>query len=148
MGSTYTSLHYHIVFATKRRRPLIVPAWRPRLHEYLGGTVRGLDGVPQGVGGVEDHVYLLVALKATHALADFVRELKKGAMLWVHEQKLELSFAWQEGYAAFTVSPTARSGVQRYLRDQERHHRKRSYQEELKWLLERAGIEYDPKYLD
>src|ERR1051326_7887835 len=112
MGSTFLSLHYHIIFATKNRARSIAPRWKARLHEYLGGTVRGLDGVPQAIGGVEDHVHLLVGLRATHILADFVRELKKSATTWVHEQKLDLQFAWQEGYAAFTVGPNARAGCQ------------------------------------
>jgi len=77
MGSTFLSLHYHIIFATKHRKPSIAPAWRDRLHEYLGGTVRGLEGIPEAIGGVDDHVHLLVGLRATHTLADFIRELKK-----------------------------------------------------------------------
>src|SRR5213595_2218522 len=126
MGSTYLSLHYHIVFATKARQPWIAPSWSARLHEYLGGTVRGLDGVPEAIGGVDDHVHLLVGLRATHRLADFIRELKKAATSWVREQGLEPQFAWQEGYAAFTVSPTAREEVRGYIHNQEEHHRHRS----------------------
>ena len=75
MGSTYLSLHYHIVFSTKERRPFIKHSWRSKMHEYLGGTVRGLEGIPESIGGVDDHLHLLVGLKATHCLADFVREL-------------------------------------------------------------------------
>src|SRR6476646_9073663 len=85
MGSTYLSLHYHLVFATKNREPIIAADWRPRLHEYLGGTIKGLGGVPEGVGGVADHVHLLVGLRATHCLADVLRELKKASSAWVHE---------------------------------------------------------------
>jgi REP element-mobilizing transposase RayT len=73
MSSTYLSLHYHLVFGTKNREPLIAPQWRSRLHEYLGGTVCGLGGFPQGIGGVADHVHLLVAIKATHRLCDLLR---------------------------------------------------------------------------
>jgi putative transposase len=147
MGSTYLSLHYHIVFSTKERRPYIADAWRARLHEYLGGTVRGLDGVPESVGGVNDHVHLLVGLRATHALADFVRELKKAARNWVHEEVQQKAFAWQEGYGAFTVSPTSRKSVKRYILNQESHHRQRSYEDEFIAFLAQAEIEYDPKYL-
>jgi len=147
MGSTYLSLHYHIVFSTKERWPYIASAWRTRLHEYLGGTVRGLDGVPQAVGGVNDHVHLLVGLRATHALADFVRELKKSATNWVHEEVHETAFRWQEGYGAFTVSPTSRASVKRYISTQESHHRQQSYQDEFIDFLAKAEIEYDPKYL-
>ena len=86
MASTYLSLHYHLVFGTKKREPLIAPQWRSRLHEYLGGTISGLGGYPQGIGGVADHVHLLIALKATHCLADVLRELKKASSAWAHEE--------------------------------------------------------------
>src|SRR6476659_1179838 len=127
MASTYLSLHYHLVFATKNREPTIAPEWRSRLHEYLGGTIAGLGGFSQGVGGVVDHVHLLVGLRATHSLADVLRELKKASSVWVHEQIGLRAFAWQEGYAAFTVSATARGPVRNYIATQEEHHRKRSF---------------------
>lgn len=148
MSSTYLSLHYHIVFSTKERRPMIADAWKDRLHEYLGGTVEGLDGFPQGIGGVADHVHLLVGLKSTHCLADFLRELKKASSAWIHDEIGLKSFAWQEGYSAFTVSATSRDGVKRYIANQGEHHRKRSFRDELLDLLKRAEIEFDERYLD
>src|SRR3982750_803286 len=119
MPSTYLSLHYHIVFATKGRAPIIEPAWRSRLHDYLGGTVRGLEGFTQQVGGVADHVHLLVGLRATHCLADFMRDLKSVSSGWVHDHIGLRAFAWQEGYGAFTVSPSQRGAVRRYIEQQE-----------------------------
>jgi putative transposase len=148
VASTYLSLHYHLVFSTKNHEPLITPTWRPRLHEYLGGTVNGLGGISQIVGGVADHVHLLVGLKANHCLADIVRELKKASSVWVHEQIGLLSFAWQKGYAAFTVSVNARDLVHKYISLQEEHHRVRTFRDELIEMLQKAGIEYDPNYLD
>jgi len=148
MPSTYLSLHYHLVFGTKNREPFIAPDWRTRLHDYLGGTIRGLGGIPQGVGGVADHVHLLVGLKATHALADVLRELKKASSAWVHDEIGSRAFAWQEGYAAFTVGATSREAVKRYIANQEEHHRFKSFREELIEMLNKAGIEYDPRYLD
>jgi putative transposase len=148
MGSTYLSLHFHIIFSTKQRSPWIVDTWRSRLHEYMGGTVRGLQGIAEAIGGVEDHVHLLVGLRAVHALADVVRELKKASTAWVRDQGLEPEFAWQEGYAAFTVSPNARGGVRTYIGRQVEHHQKRSYIDELKGILQEAGVEYDPRYLE
>ena len=148
MSSTYLSLHYHLVFGTKNREPWIAPQWRPRLHEYLGGTIRGLSGSAEIVGGVADHVHLLVALKATHCLADFVRELKKASSVWVHEESRLAGFAWQEGYAAFTVSASTRDVVEKYIARQEEHHRGRTFCDELVQMLKRAGINYDERYLD
>jgi REP element-mobilizing transposase RayT len=148
MPSTYLSLHYHIIFSTKDRVPIIEATWRPRLHEYLGGAVKGLGGFPQGVGGTRDHVHLLVGLKSTHCLGDFMRELKKASSMWVHKEIEIPQFAWQSGYGAFTVSPTARKDVRQYIANQEEHHRRHSSREELERFLKKADVEYDPQYLD
>lgn len=146
MSSTYLSLHYHIVFSTKDRRPLIQPKWRSHLHEYVGGTIRGLGGIPQCIGGVEDHVHLLIGLEATHTVADFLRELKKATSLWAAKESGG-RFAWQEGYAAFTVSWTHRDALKKYISSQEEHHKELDFVQELRRLLKRNGVEYDPKYL-
>jgi putative transposase len=108
----------------------------------------GSAAFPKVLAGVADHVHLLVGLKATNCLADFMRELKKASSVWVHEQMNERGFAWQEGYAAFTVSATAREAVHQYIANQEAHHRVKPFREELVEMLERAGIEYDPRYFD
>ena len=147
MPSTHTSLLYHLVFATKDRQSLILPPWRGRLHEYLGGVVTGLGGTPLGVGGVADHVHLLVGLKPTHCLSDFMRELKKASSVWAAATS-GLPFQWQEGYAAFTVSASARAEVQRYIAQQEEHHRVRTFREELVEFLVKTGTAYDERYLD
>ena len=148
MPSTFLALHYHLVFSTKDRTPVIAQAWRSRLWDYLGGTVQGLGGYSEGVGGVADHVHLLVGLRATHRLADFMRELKKASSVWVHQEMQNPHFQWQEGYGAFTVSPTARPQVQRYIDGQEEHHRTLSFREELKGLLLKAGVKFEDRYLD
>ena len=148
MSSTYLSLHYHIVFGTKNRESSIEAEWRSRLHEYLGGAIRGLGGYSEGVGGVSDHVHLLVGLRATHRLADVMRELKKASSVWIHEEIGVKEFAWQDGYSAFSVSATARDAVKKYIAHQEEHHRVKSFREELIELLDKAGIQFDPKYFD
>ena len=147
MSSTYTCLHYHLIFATQNREPWFVGTTRDQLHEYLGGTVRGLGAHPEGIGGVADHVHLLVSLKATHCLADFMRELKKASSSWYRETFRRAGFRWQEGYAAFTVSASAREAVRAYIAGQEEHHRKRSFREELVEILQRSEIEFDETYL-
>lgn len=146
MGSTFLSLHCHIVFSTKERRPFIKPAWRPRLHEYLGGTARRLGGIPEIIGGVEDHVHLLIGFRATNRLSEFMQELKKASSIWAAENH-ERDFAWQDGYAAFSVSWTHLEPVRHYIAGQEEHHRKTDFAAELKTLLERNGVKYDEKYL-
>ena len=145
--AAYLSLHYHIVFATKRRVPVLDKAWRAELHGYMGGTLKGLGTFPQAIDGWNDHVHILVGLKATHVLADVVRELKKAATAWIRDEKHIRQFAWQEGYAAFTVGWREREIVRRYIDGQEEHHGNRAYSEEVMDLLNEAGIEFDPKYL-
>jgi putative transposase len=146
MGSTFYSLHYHVLFSTKERRPFLRSEWRARAHEYLGGTIRGLGGVAEAVGGVEDHVHLLVSLKTTQAPADLTRELKKASSVWISEN-FERGFSWQEGYTIFTVSWTHGQALRRYIAGQEAHHQRNSFMDELKRFLEKNGVSYDPKYL-
>ncbi len=145
---SFNSLHYHMVFSTKYRKAIIAPEWKYQLHKYLGGTVNGLGGYSQGVGGTDDHVHLLVGLKSTHCVCDFLRELKKASSTWVHQKIGIANFSWQEGYGCFTVSPTARPNVKNYIANQDEHHQRISFREEFVSLLEKAGIEYDPKWLD
>lgn len=146
MASTYVSLRVHLVFATKGRQPTIADAWRGRLHEYLGGTLRGLGAVPLAVGGVSDHIHLLVGIRATHAVADLVRETKKASTEWVRREVGVGGFAWQEGYAALSVGST--EAVIAYIQNQEAHHRKVGSADELRALLEEAGVEIDPRYFE
>ena len=145
--STFASLHYHIVFSTKNRHPTIEDTWLSRLHDYLGGIVKSLDGFPQGIGGIEDHVHLLVGLRPTHCISDFMRELKKSSSNWVHETIDCKKFQWQEGYGIFSVSPTAREQVKAYIANQREHHRAKTYLDEYIEFLNKAGVDYDPRYL-
>lgn len=147
MPSTFTSLHVHIIFSTKERVPLIADDWRGRLHAYLGGMVKGMNGVPLAVGGVADHAHLLVGLKSSHRLDYFLRDLKADSTDWVHRGINRKLFSWQKGYAAFSVSPSNLERVRRYIENQEEHHRRNTFQEEFVTLLQASGLEYDERYL-
>ena len=102
--------------------------------------------IAEAVGGVEDHVHLLVGLRATHCLAEFLRELKKASSAWILKNH-DPQFNWQDGYSAFTVSATHLGPARKYIIGQEEHHRKLSFVDELKQLLEKNGVKYDAKYL-
>ena len=147
MGSTFASLRIHLVFSTKERRPFIHESWRTALHEYLGGTVRGLDAIAEAVRGVADHVHLLVSYKPTMAISDFVRELKKASSVWAADAH-ERRFGWQEGYSVFSVSASQKEIVRSYITNQEVHHAKRDFRAEFEELLRKHEIEFDPKYLE
>jgi putative transposase len=106
---------------------MIQSDWRNDLHSYLGGIVNKLQGFPVKIGGIEDHVRLLIGLKATHCLADVLRDIKKGSSEWVHNELNKKMFSWQPGYAAFTVSPTSIKAVSSYIEKQEEHHKKKIF---------------------
>ena len=146
MPSTHLSLHYHIIFCTKGRRRTIAETWREDLHTYIGGVIRDIEAVAECVGGPGDHVHALVGLKATHTLADVVRQMKRGSSTWIHQHGVT-KFAWQEGYGAFTVSPSQLNSVQRYIADQVEHHRKKTFEEEYVELLRLSRVEFDDRYL-
>ncbi|HEX8890344.1 MAG TPA: IS200/IS605 family transposase [Pyrinomonadaceae bacterium] len=147
MPSTHLSLHYHLIFSTKERQRWIKDDWRDRLHAYLGGAVRACGGVAENVGGTADHVHLLIGLRATHRLADVLRETKGSSSEWVHREIHLTRFAWQEGYGAFTVSASQIEVVRNYISRQEEHHRRRTFQDEYLEFLKQSGVDFDEKYL-
>ena len=121
--------------------------WRDRLHAYLGGIVRDIGGIPEAIGGVEDHVHLLMGLRANHQLSEVVKEIKTSSSKWVHQELEKPLFSWQEGYGAFTVSPSQRKNVMDYIARQEEHHRRTTFQEEYLLFLKSCDLEYNEKYL-
>ena len=148
MGQSYTCLHYHVIFSTKDRRPLITPDFRQRLYDYVGGIIRGEKGQLLSGGGTKDHVHLLANLQSQPAVSDVIRVIKSNSSKWVHETfRDKAGFAWQVGYGAFTVSHSGIGQVRRYIENQEEHHRARSFKEEYVAFLDRHGIEYDERYI-
>ena len=139
--STYVSLHYHIIFSTKERRRIIADPWREDLHAYLGGISKNMDAIPEAVGGTGDHVHLLLGLKATHTLSEVERQIKRGSSEWIHGHGIRF-FAWQEGYGAFTVSPSQTDKVRKYITNQNEHHRRRTFEDEYRELLQLSGLNF------
>ena len=145
---SYVSAYCHCVFSTKERRPLMTPALRERLWPFLGGIARQNQMKAIEIGGVADHVHLLLSLPATMPIAKAMQLIKGGSSKWVHETFPEHRlFAWQEKYGAFTVSASRVDSVVAYIRGQEEHHRKQTFQEEFVALLKRHRIEYDERYV-
>jgi len=124
---------------------VITSAWRDR--GYLGGVIRTLGDASEAIGGVADHVHLLVGLRATHTLADVLREVKSVSSKRVYEEVGICSFSRQEGYGAFTVSASQLENVRCYIQQQEEHHRTQMFREEYLALLQRSGVEFDERYL-
>jgi REP element-mobilizing transposase RayT len=145
MPHTFSDLVTHIVFGTKDRLPFIDNDLRRELHAYLGGIVRNLEGMPLSIGGVSDHVHMLVQLKPSTPVADAVEKIKANSSKWVH--RMNRKFSWQKGYSAFSVSRSNVERVRRYIEKQEQHHRRVTFHEEYVRFLREYGIPYDERYL-
>src|SRR5438128_11608514 len=137
MPQSLSAVYIHLVFSTKDRRPLLRnKPTRDALHSYLGGVSKQLDCPPILIGGVEDHVHLLCRFGRTIAQAEWVKELKRLSNSWLKGQGNEYqAFEWQGGYADFSVSQSNLEQVKRYIAEQEEHHKKMSFQDELRALL-------------
>ena len=147
MAHTFTNLLSHVVFSTKDRSALLTPNLRADMLAYLGGIVRKLRGKVIESNARPDHVHCLLSLPLALAVAEVLRVLKSNSSWWAHETRGQTAFAWQTGYGTFSVSQSNVATVVKYIRHQEQHHGKLSFQEEFIALLKRHGIAYDERYL-
>ena len=147
MAHTYTNLLTHVIFSTKDREPLITASLHDDLLAYLGDIVRELGGALRAANPRLDHVHLLCSLPPTVATADALRVVKTNSSRWVHRNRRLAGFDWQTGYGAFSVSHSLAPAVVQYIRDQEKHHRRVTFQEEFIAFLQKNGIAYDERYI-
>jgi putative transposase len=148
MANTFTQLLYHIVFSTKERRPLIRAERSEEMFRYIWGINNNLDCHLYRINGVEDHVHLLTHIHPALALAKYVQTIKTSATAWIQKGSVFPHWVgWQDGYAAFTHSIGEKEPLTTYIKGQQEHHKKENFVDELKRLLEQAGIKYDEKYL-
>ncbi|MBK7403573.1 MAG: IS200/IS605 family transposase [Phycisphaerales bacterium] len=148
MPSTWSQILLHIVFSTKQRQPLISPELEERLHPYMGGIIRSLGGSRYTIGGMPDHVHMLVRWTTKDSIASLVGRVKSQSTMWVHETFPDLpTFKWQEGYGVFSVSPSNKEQVERYILNQKEHHRRQDFKTEFVAMLDAHGIEFEPRYL-
>ena len=148
MPQSLSVVYIHLVYSTKNRQPFLRdPETRADLHSFLGGTSKKLDCAPIIVGGVEDHVHLLCRFGRSITQAEWIKELKRISNLWLKDQDDKYKdFEWQKGYADFSVSQSNLEQVKHYIANQEAHHRKMSFQDEVRELLRRHQQEWDEKY--
>ena len=142
MAHTYASNFVHCIFSAKDRRPLISADRKPELYAYLGGIARGEGFSLVAVGGTDNYIHLLFCLPASLALATVIQKLKGSSSRWMGK-----GFSWQEGYGAFSVSPSQVEVVREYIQNQDQHHLKRDFEQEFVALLRNCGIEYDERYV-
>ena len=140
MSETYTSLLVHCVFSTHERRPLISKEMQPKLWAYMGGIARAYKMKALTIGGIEDHVHLLLSLPSTITVSKAIQVIKANSSKWMNEHPGQRTFAWQRSYGAFTIGVSQVPDTIRYIDNQERHHAKMGLDEELKMILKRHGI--------
>ena len=147
--AAHTELLYHIVFSTKDRNPLLEDdSFRETTWAYIAGVCKKLEGFALIVGGYYDHAHLLVRIPAKIAVSEFVGRVKANTSKHINESRdAELSFHWQGGYGAFSVSPSKKQSVISYIENQMEHHRSASFQDEFRLLLDKHEIEYNEKYI-
>jgi REP element-mobilizing transposase RayT len=145
---SYVSSYHHCIFSTKERRPLITSGLQERLWPYLGGTAREHKMTAVEIGGVADHVHMLLSLPSSMAIAKGLQLIKGGSSKWVHDTFPEHRlFGWQVKYGSFSVSFSQLDNVVEYIRNQAAHHKKMGFKEEFISLLRKHHIQYDERYL-
>lgn len=148
MPQSLARLHIHLVFSTKNRERLISHPVRDALHAYMATVLSNLGCAPVLINSMEDHAHLLFDLSRTVSISQAVEEVKKSSSKWIKTQRPEFGrFSWQAGYGAFAVSESNVETVRAYIANQPKHHRKRTFQEEFRLILERHGISFDERYV-
>jgi putative transposase len=148
MPQSLSRVLVHLIFSTKHRVPALAPEVRPELHAYFVGILRGIDCPGLQTGGAEDHVHLLFGLSRMRSIAQAVETLKTSSSKWIKTKGASFAdFHWQAGYGAFSVSPSDADSVVAYIRNQETHHEKVTFQEEYRRFLERYQVAYDERYV-
>ena len=148
MANTYTKLNLHIVFHVKSTRISMRIQDLPEVFKYIGGIINNIGGCPIAVGGISNHIHILAVMPKTMSVADFVRIIKANCSKWIKTlDEYYEPFAWQEGYGAFTVSPSLINKTIHYIENQAEHHNEESAVDEFKRLLDINEIEYDERYI-
>ncbi len=148
MPQSLAQILAHLVFSTKNREAVLADDIRDELHAYIGGIVENQKGTLLKAGSVADHVHLLIALSRTAAPADLVQEIKTGSSKWLKTKADRYAyFHWQGGYGIFSISPSHRPALERYIAGQAEHHRIVTFQEEYRRLLEKYGLQFDERYV-
>lgn len=146
--STYTQILYQIVFSTKHREQTLIQENRELLYKYIWGIIKNKKCHLYQIGGVEDHLHIITHLHPSIALSDLIKDIKLASTVYIKEEKIFKKFnGWQDGYGAFTYSIKEKDNLINYVKNQEEHHRKKTFKEEYIQLLNEHHIEFEEKYL-
>ena len=148
MSKTYSKIYHHYVFAVQKRAMLIQPSWRNELYKYMTGCINNHQCKVMAIGGVADHVHILVSMHPAISPSSLMADVKRSSSLWINERHfVPCRFAWQEGFGAFSYAKSDIKNVAKYIENQEEHHKKRGFRDEYLKILKSFNIEYDEKYI-
>lgn len=148
MAQSLAKILIHIIFSTKKRQPMISPEIIQELHSYIAGITRAHDSEVHEIGGIEDHVHLLISLPRTLPLSKLIEEIKKGSSKWIKTKgNLYDHFAWQNGYGAFSIGQSVYEDLRKYIQTQKEHHKTITFEDEFRTFLKKYHIAYDEKYV-
>ena len=147
MANTYTQIYMHIIFAVKNRMSLITPEHESGLYAYIAGACNNHKHHLLAIGGWKDHVHLLIGMHPAESVSDLVQSLKIQTSKWMREHYGVAWFSWQSGFGAFSYSKSFLPQVEHYIQNQKEHHKKFSFEEEMRMIYKEAGIDYDERYM-
>ena len=148
MANTYTQIHLHLIFAVQNRRSLIQNSWKVRLYEYITGIVQQHTHKMIIINGMPDHLHIVIGMRPTQSLSDLMQDIKGNSSKWINDNKLVAGkFQWQESYGAFSYVKSQLPKLIEYVKNQEDHHKKKTFLEEYKDFLNAFEVEYDERYI-
>ncbi|MCL2155793.1 MAG: IS200/IS605 family transposase [Leptospirales bacterium] len=148
MANTFTQIHIHVIFAVQNRMSLIHKSWQDRLYKYIISIIQKHGHKVLSIGGPPDHIHILFGFRPTQALSNLIQEVKRDSSEWINKERFVIGrFSWQEGYGAFSYSKSHISQLANYIETQEQHHKKRTFLDEYKKILNNFDIEYDERYI-
>lgn len=148
MAGTYTQIYIQYVFAVKGRQNLLQKSWREEVFKYMSGIINGKNQKSIIVNGVADHVHVFVGLRPSMSVSNLIRDVKNNSSDFINDRQfLPYDFSWQEGYGAFSYAHSQMDAVYKYILNQEKHHRKKTFKEEYLEFLQKFEVEYNEKYL-
>ena len=148
MANTCSQLYIHLVFAVKNRGCFIGPSWQQELYAYLTGVIENRRHKVYAIGGMRDHIHILVSMSPAQSVSELMQETKRASTLWIKERHLvDGNFAWQEGFGAFSYGKSQVNNVVTYIQNQKQHHLGKTFREEYEEFLKIFEIEYDERYV-
>ncbi len=148
MANTYTQIHIQFVFAVKYRQSLIHQEWKERLHQYITGIFKRHHHRMLQINSMPDHIHIFIGMRPDQSVSSLIQLVKSESSKWIKEQNFcSSTFAWQEGYGAFSYAKSQVSDVIRYIMNQEIHHRKESFLDEYRKHLKAFDLTWDERYI-